>query len=367
MALADKVTAWCKLDEASGNRVNFHTTGASYDLQDINTVTSDEGKIGNAAVFLRANLERLSNANDVYKCADDFAFLLWVHNINSDGAVETRAIATKFASLISDRELDFYSVPSAPSITLRVSTNDSGSLGQLVVSTVGLHSDADPGWDCIAFGRRTSPSDQLWIRINDAAIQTANAAGPAYTGGTYPFVLGGRPGSGATNFFTGRLDEFVFCAAGVVEADIDEYWNGGDGVSYEAIFGGVPDDPTGLAVTSTSPTTANLSWNDESDDETGFIVERGTDGVNFSEIETTAADVETYTDTGLTSGARYYYRVKATNANGDSGYTDVVSVVTLFGPVTSMFAQQRVTSTFAQQEVTSTFAQEEITSVFRRL
>ncbi|MCK5523939.1 MAG: BspA family leucine-rich repeat surface protein, partial [Thiomargarita sp.] len=73
-----------------------------------------------------------------------------------------------------------------------------------------------------------------------------------------------------------------------------------------------PNAPTNLSG-SASKTKINLSWTDNSNDETGFKVER--DGAL---ITTTAADANSYSDSGLFCGTTYSYSVKATNANGDS-------------------------------------------------
>jgi hypothetical protein len=73
----------------------------------------------------------------------------------------------------------------------------------------------------------------------------------------------------------------------------------------------------------------NLSWTDNSDNETGFIVERSlTPGGPFTEISTTGADMASYVDSGLDAGSTYYYEVIATNAVGDSPPAPEVSATT---------------------------------------
>lgn len=63
--------------------------------------------------------------------------------------------------------------------------------------------------------------------------------------------------------------------------------------------------PTNLVCTVVSSTQIDLSWTDNSPDETGFSVERSTDGVSFSVIDTVPANVTAYNDTGLTPGTTY--------------------------------------------------------------
>lgn len=86
-----------------------------------------------------------------------------------------------------------------------------------------------------------------------------------------------------------------------------------------------PAIPTSLTA-SASGLTVTLSWTDNSGDETGFkIVRKDTLTGAFSQITTTAANVTSYSDT-LSSAGTYWYRVKATNANGDSLGSDEVKV-----------------------------------------
>lgn len=58
-AIKAKLTAWWSLEEASGTRADSHTSG--YDLTDNNTVGQAAGKVANAADFVAANSEYLSN------------------------------------------------------------------------------------------------------------------------------------------------------------------------------------------------------------------------------------------------------------------------------------------------------------------
>lgn len=102
---------------------------------------------------------------------------------------------------------------------------------------------------------------------------------------------------------------------------------GGLGVSGTVLP--VPDAPSSLTVGNATTTTLDLSWTDNSDDETGFKVERSADGsTGWTQIGTNTAGDVTYTDTALTAETTYYYRVRAYNDNGDSDYTSTANGTT---------------------------------------
>jgi len=45
------------------------------------------------------------------------------------------------------------------------------------------------------------------------------------------------------------------------------------------------------------------------------MIERCTNGTTFTQVATVGVNIRTYTYTSLTRGTRYYYRVRANNAN----------------------------------------------------
>jgi hypothetical protein len=97
-------------------------------------------------------------------------------------------------------------------------------------------------------------------------------------------------------------------------------------ISLTVAASGLPAAPSNLTATP-GKKSVTLNWTDNSSNETGFKIERSTDGVNFSQITTTGANVTSYKNVSLTSGTTYYYRVRATNAAGDSAYSNTASAV----------------------------------------
>src|SRR5207249_2597879 len=90
-----------------------------------------------------------------------------------------------------------------------------------------------------------------------------------------------------------------------------------------------PASPTGLLASAASSSQIDLAWTDNANNETGFKIERSPDNLAWSQIATVAANVATYSNTGLTPNTTYYYRVRATNTGGDSAYSNTASAATL--------------------------------------
>jgi uncharacterized delta-60 repeat protein len=98
-------------------------------------------------------------------------------------------------------------------------------------------------------------------------------------------------------------------------------------IKYDA---GLLNAPTDLNAEVVSETEISLSWSDNAAAEDGFRVWRklGEQG-DWGEIGTTAADVTTYNDPGVTPHVWYYYRVQAYSAAlGDSQFSNVAPVLT---------------------------------------
>lgn len=90
--------------------------------------------------------------------------------------------------------------------------------------------------------------------------------------------------------------------------------------------------PSGLTAIATSGDSIQLAWVDNASDETGHVVERSlSSGSGFSVIATLAAGVVSYTDAGLAADTNYFYRVSATNALGNSAYSNEATTTTTAG------------------------------------
>jgi titin len=94
-----------------------------------------------------------------------------------------------------------------------------------------------------------------------------------------------------------------------------------------------PAAPTNLAVVVVTATSVQLTWTDNATTESGYRVERSTDGgATFTQVGVLGANAVTYTSTGLTPGTTYHFRVRAADGLIYSPYSAVVAATTAPGP-----------------------------------
>ncbi len=100
--------------------------------------------------------------------------------------------------------------------------------------------------------------------------------------------------------------------------------------SNVAIIDAIPAAPSNLQATSlVGSGVVQLAWNDNSENEQGFLLQRATNK-GFSQnlvTITLGSNTHTYVDTTVTLNTRYYYRVQAFNALGNSAYSNTASVM----------------------------------------
>jgi hypothetical protein len=76
------------------------------------------------------------------------------------------------------------------------------------------------------------------------------------------------------------------------------------------------------------PGKINLTWEDKSNNENYFIIEREKAGLrSFEIIDSVQANVTNYSDELIESNTNYSYRVKAVNDNVESGYTNTLNIL----------------------------------------
>lgn len=139
-----------------------------------------------------------------------------------------------------------------------------------------------------------------------------------HAGGTSTVTVNQRAGGSVWQllntytFNAGSTGKIVIRNTGVNGAVI------ADAVYLRAVATGGPTAPVSLAATAAGGTSVNLTWSDQSNNETGFAIERSADGSGFAIIGSAAANATSHTDNTAIAGLTYYYRVRAA-LNGTLG------------------------------------------------
>lgn len=93
--------------------------------------------------------------------------------------------------------------------------------------------------------------------------------------------------------------------------------NGISSAPYSLTITGTPLPPVvNLMFTSIVSNKMVFKWNDIGLTETGYVVQRSTDGVNYSTVATLGSNTTNYTDSAVTPLGAYYYQVLGTNSFG---------------------------------------------------
>ena len=94
----------------------------------------------------------------------------------------------------------------------------------------------------------------------------------------------------------------------------------------------VPPVPTGL--TATAQTQAiKLDWTDVTNETRYRIFRSSSSGGTYTQIDSVNSNITTYTNTGLTGGSTWYYKIASYNSNGQSSLTTYVSATAQNVPV----------------------------------
>ena len=118
---------------------------------------------------------------------------------------------------------------------------------------------------------------------------------------------------------------YTYRVAGVNLRGLSDYSNESTSTTLELL----PLAPSGLTATANGQGQIDLVWTDNADNEAEFVIQRRTGAESFASIDSVAADVTTYSDTGLADGSEYTYVVFAINSRGPSGNSNEATETTL--------------------------------------
>ncbi len=156
-------------------------------------------------------------------------------------------------------------------------------------------------------------SFQMWMHETTGVIEFVYGAMPAAAATDAGYTIGLQAGT-ATNF------------ASVTTSDNTVSYTTHNSTQTDAIPAGtkytftpnIPAAPTAMTFTNVGVTTLTVNWTDNASNELSYRVFRSTDGTNFTQIATVAANTTSFADTNLLPTTNYFYRVDAISEGSTS-------------------------------------------------
>jgi hypothetical protein len=169
-------------------------------------------------------------------------------------------------------------------------------------------------------------------------VNGAQVASTALTGAASVTATNLDVGSwdGGSEFFNGTIDDVAVYGSALAAARVTAHYDAARATTPPPPPPPTaPAAPSNLGATAVSDTRVDLTWNDNASDETGFVVERSSSS-SFATVQSTqlGANVRSWSDTGRTASTTYWYRVRAVNAVGPSGWSNSASATTQAAPTT---------------------------------
>jgi hypothetical protein len=158
---------------------------------------------------------------------------------------------------------------------------------------------------------------------NEGSLQVWRKAGGSSTSGQYTLV---QTLPAAADTF---IDRFSIETGVTYHYRINATDDSGHKSAYASISitARAPDAPTGLRANVASGSGVTLLWNDNSNTEINFIIEKFDENqLRFVTLDTVDADTTTYTDSTAVQGNTYIYRVFASNGIGRSSPSNEVTI-----------------------------------------
>ncbi len=168
-----------------------------------------------------------------------------------------------------------------------------------------------PGADNYAFYQGTSMATPHVAGIVSLMLSVKPTLTPAQVVALLQMSATAFPGGSSCNTSN--------CGAGIINA-----------AAAVAVAQGGLISPSNLQANAVAATQINLTWQDNSSDETGFLVERcqGAGCTSFAQLATVGANVTSYANSGVTANTSYSYRVRAVKNSTSSAPSNVASVAT---------------------------------------
>lgn len=220
MPLTDQLESYWKLDEESGTRVDSH---GSNDLADNNTVGFDTGKVGNAAKFILANSESLTDDDNasLRVGTGDFTFAFWYKR--------TAAWSILGVPLCKGGQQDYTFDDNNGA--MRFYTRNGGTFptatwGSALTTNVFYY----------VVGWRSSADQKNYLQIDNGAIIEASLGGAPVDNDTAgAFIIGSSSGGSPVDAL---IDEVGFWKRVLTADERTQLYNGGSGLNYASFSEG---------------------------------------------------------------------------------------------------------------------------------
>lgn len=162
---------------------------------------------------------------------------------------------------------------------------------------------------------------------SSAGASSYNVKRGVASGGPYGLVASGITGLSYTDTTVSNGTTYYFV---VSASNSDGESANSNQVSAAPVApAAVPAAPSNLRAVAASRTQINLSWNDNANNETSYLIERSTSSTKgYVQVATVGANVASFSNTGLRANKLYYYRVRASNGSVNSAYSNTASAKT---------------------------------------
>ena len=210
--------AWYKMDEASGNAIDAHSTGR--DLTQFGTVGSAAGKVGNARSNSGDSSNYFRNQESIFRGNGGYLYHTFWAYFNADGV----NYISNVWSTNNSNDSRWLVSRTGSNQGMRLIVRADGQALQTTTSPV-----ANLTWIFVEF-YLDDINKEFGLAINRGGFETTSYSTLATSGTldliTFRLLL---ISSGALN---GRVDEMTFWDTPLTEARRDYLWNGGNGNTY---------------------------------------------------------------------------------------------------------------------------------------
>lgn len=195
------------------------------------------------------------------------------------------------------------------------SINATGSEGADSQEVIGRPNNMVTGFSAAVDGAQVVLN---WDLFGGATSYTLKRA--TVSGGPYSTVASAIAGTTLTDTTTGNGHFYYYAVFADLPGGVQS------GISAEVSALTIPGAPA-LTASLLASTVAKLVWATADTADAEFVIEASVDGQDYTALATVPGTERAYMATGLSPAATYAFRVKASNDTGESGYSNVGTVI----------------------------------------